>query len=264
MGIGPATDREAKARWDKFWRRDREIGRVYSNDGRVCENLARVTDVRGARVLEVGGGSGRDSLEMIGGGAEGIVLDYTLAPLELVRAQAEGAPRAPLLVCGDALALPFRDGTFDVVFHQGLMEHFRDPTGLLSENRRVLRTGGHLLVDVPQRWHAYTLVKIVLIRLNRWFAGWETQYSIRELESIVRGQGIDPVLSYGDWMAPSFAYRLLREAFLAAGIELPLYPRAPLPRLRDWRRALKRRLRRTRAAFYSFHVIGVIGRKGDA
>jgi len=38
-------------------------------------------------------------------------------------------------------------------------------------------------------------VKIVLIRLNRWFAGWETQYSIRELEEIIRRQEIAPVLS---------------------------------------------------------------------
>jgi len=62
-------------------------------------------------------------------------------------------------VCADACRMPFREGAFDLVFHQGLMEHFRDPAPLLRENARVLKRGGHLLVDVPQRFHVYTLAK---------------------------------------------------------------------------------------------------------
>ena len=45
--------------------------------------------------------------------------------------------------CGDAFALPFADGTFDVVFHQGLLEHFRNPDDLIAENARVLKPGGY-------------------------------------------------------------------------------------------------------------------------
>ena len=36
--------------------------------------------------------------------------------------------------------MPFRDGAFEVVFHQGLLEHFRDPRPLLRENARITAT----------------------------------------------------------------------------------------------------------------------------
>ena len=198
---------------------------------------------------------------MTGQGAESIILDYALTPLRLVKSQVKDGEEVPGLICGDAFFLPIRDGCIDIVFHQGLMEHFHDPCDLLEENRRVLREGGYLLVDVPQRFHIYTLLKLVLIRLNRWFAGWETQYSIKELEEIVRKHRFEPVLSYGDWMSPSIFYRLFREILFLICIELPLYPKGPFEGLKKVRVRLKEWLKTKRASFYSFHVIGVIGKK---
>jgi hypothetical protein len=37
----------------------------------------------------------------------------------------------------------------------------------------VIKKGGFALADVPQRYHLYTAVKHLLIRLNKWFCGWE-------------------------------------------------------------------------------------------
>jgi ubiquinone/menaquinone biosynthesis C-methylase UbiE len=256
-------NRDDRELWDKFWSRDRDIKKVYSNEGRVFQNLSKIVDVNGKRILEVGGGSGRDSLEMMENGAECFIVDYTMTPLKIVKSLAKDGEKVPGLVCGDALSLPFKDDSMDIVFHQGLMEHFHEPDELLRENRRVLRDGGHLLVDVPQRYHIYTLLKIILIRLNKWFAGWETQYSIRELEKIIESHNLKPVLVYGDWMSPSIFYRLLREVFFAIGVELPLYPKGPSRWLRRARIRMKEWLKARRAFFYSFHVIGVIGRKPE-
>ena len=64
------------------------------------------------------------------------MLDYSPASLALVRRQAREQGLPVHLVRADALAMPFRDGAFDVVFHQGLLEHFRDPLPLLRENAR--------------------------------------------------------------------------------------------------------------------------------
>ena len=83
-------------------------------------------------------------------------------------------------VGGNAFSLPFPDASFDLVFHQGLLEHFRqkEANNLLKENIRVLKSGGLLLVDVPQRYHIYTVMKHILIALDKWFAGWEREFSI--------------------------------------------------------------------------------------
>src|SRR5205085_9721447 len=135
-------------------------------------------------------GSGRDLLELAERGASGFVLDYSPASLELVRRQAAQRGLAVGLVRADALALPFRDGAFDVVFHQGLLEHFRDPDPLLRDNARVAARGGRVIVDVPQTFHLYTLMKQTLIAFGVWFAGWETQFTPAALEARIAATGL--------------------------------------------------------------------------
>ncbi len=110
------------------------------------------------------------------------------------------------LVKADAFALPFEEGTFDLVFHQGFLEHFHDPHIILEEQRRVLKTGGHILVDVPQKYSLYTLRKQIAIRRGTWFAGWETQYSLRQLEKIMERSGFSVVNTYAWGMAASYGW----------------------------------------------------------
>lgn len=54
-------------------------------------------------------------------------------------------------VAGDAAALPFRDGVFDIVFCSEVIEHVPDPDGLVAELRRVLRPGGVAVVSTINR-----------------------------------------------------------------------------------------------------------------
>ena len=49
----------------------------------------------------------------------------------------------------NALALPFREGVFDVVIATAIIEHVRDETRLLSECQRVLRKGGLFILTTP-------------------------------------------------------------------------------------------------------------------
>ncbi len=46
----------------------------------------------------------------------------------------------------DALALPFDDGSFDIVGISNSLHHFENPRRMLDEALRVLRVGGHLAV----------------------------------------------------------------------------------------------------------------------
>src|SRR5258708_7265618 len=50
---------------------------------------------------------------------------------------------------GDALDLPFGDGTVDAIVMLDIVEHIADPAAVFAEARRVLRRGGALLVRGP-------------------------------------------------------------------------------------------------------------------
>jgi ubiquinone/menaquinone biosynthesis C-methylase UbiE len=259
--MNPDDYSEARERWQRYWAEREDIDDVYSNEGRIVRELLPLIEGAGTRVLEVGAGSGRDSVALARAGAAVVVLDYVPSSLETARRVAEREGCGVALVCGDARAMPFKSGCFDVVFHQGLMEHFKDPRPLLDENRRVLKRGGHLLVDVPQKFHVYTAVKHLLIAVDKWFAGWETEYTIRELEHLVAERGFKVVRSYGDWMVPGFFYRSLRYVLARSGLaRLPKYPKG-LPLLRNLGEAARSWLRKRRIAFYTYHVIGTVARK---
>lgn len=103
----------------------------------------------GGRVLEVGCGPGRLSIALARRrGLEVAGLDLDPAMIERARASAERAADSsrPSFRVGDVAALPFPDGSFDLVVSTFSMHHRADPAAGLVEIGRVLRPGGRALV----------------------------------------------------------------------------------------------------------------------
>jgi SAM-dependent methyltransferase len=65
-------------------------------------------------------------------------------------------------VRGDIGALPFRDGSFDLVTANMVVEHLQDPAGQFAEIRRVLRPGGTLLLHTPNALGYRTIMSRVV------------------------------------------------------------------------------------------------------
>jgi len=214
----------------------------------------------GKKILEVGAGTGRDGLRLVDLGATVFLLDYSDRSLEMMKEIIAQEKKQVFLIKADAEALPIKENALDVVFHQGLLEHFRDPIPLLNENYRVLDRGGVCLIDVPQRYHIYTLLKHILILMNAWFAGWETEFSVRQLRNLLQGVGFDMRSFYGDWMRPSLLYRLLREVFKRIGIRLPMYPKG-ITILRNLRAQIRTRITKHSWSWYTCLDLGAIAEK---
>jgi SAM-dependent methyltransferase len=117
----------------------------------------------GERVLDLGCGTGRFVAALRDAGADAVGVE--LAETALRRAR-ENAPGADLRLVEPDGSLPLDHGSFDLVWCSEVLEHVPDTAHLLLEARRVLRSGGRLLVTVP--YHGR--LKNVLIALLRFDA----------------------------------------------------------------------------------------------
>lgn len=109
----------------------------------------------GERVLDLAAGTGTSSTVLARDGASCVACDFSLGMLEVGAARFRGPPHqvtgprdrsAVSFVAGDALALPFRGGAFDVVTISFGLRNVADPVAALAEMRRVTRPGGRLLI----------------------------------------------------------------------------------------------------------------------
>ncbi|KAK0662641.1 Demethylmenaquinone methyltransferase [Lasiodiplodia hormozganensis] len=117
---------------------------------------------RGMRVLDVGCGPGTIMTDLAaivagpspnsndddGSGGHVIGVDYSASVLAVARAHAERVGVDSTAISfrqADAYALPFADGTFDVVHANQVVQHVADPVRAVREMRRVARPDGGIV-----------------------------------------------------------------------------------------------------------------------
>jgi len=117
-----------------------------------AEHLARyrwaARWVEGKSVLDVACGTGYGSDVLRRAGALRVVsVDLSAPALGFARRKYPG----PLYVRADALTLPFKGESFDVVNSLETIEHLPDPVRFLMNVRPLLRVGGSLVLSMPNR-----------------------------------------------------------------------------------------------------------------
>lgn len=113
-------------------------------------------------MLDLGCGEGRHAIAVnVIDGVDVVGVDLSAADLATARQRhaqfrTKPADAAPVslfgLLAGDALRLPFADGSFDAVICSEVLEHIPDFRAALDEIVRVLKPGGRLCVSVPRPW----------------------------------------------------------------------------------------------------------------
>ena len=104
----------------------------------------------GMDLLDVGCGPASITADLAERVAPGrvVALDAAAGALEAARAtlHERGLSEQVEVTCGDVMALPFEDASFDVVHAHQVLQHLADPVGALAEMRRVTRPGGIVAV----------------------------------------------------------------------------------------------------------------------
>ena len=134
-------------------------------------------------VLEIGAGSGAMAVELLAAhpGLTMTVTDFDLAMVDAARDRLTPFAGRVTARQADATALPFDDGTFDVVLSWVMLHHTVEWEKALAEAVRVVRPGGHivgydLLATAPLRYlHRGDEAHLRLIRLP------ELREALREL-----------------------------------------------------------------------------------
>jgi len=99
----------------------------------------------GSRVLDVGTGTG-DFLPLLARrGCTAIGVDFALPMMRVGRAKLGSHGEQAAFVAGDALRLPFRDGSVEGVINGFLLRNVADLHGTLAEMRRVVKPGGRVV-----------------------------------------------------------------------------------------------------------------------
>ena len=158
--------------WDDYWSRSEAAGnRFYQGIATVYRRAVitrRLTrEVKrvfrsGEKILHAGCGSGhvdernQDYIRIT-------AVDTSLRALDIY---SRCVPGAEAVCHASIFDLPFADGTFDGVYHLGVIEHFsaEEIQSILRELRRVLKPSGRMLLFWPHRlatsvavlklWHA--------------------------------------------------------------------------------------------------------------
>lgn len=96
----------------------------------------------GRRVLEVGCGRGSLSAYFADAGWDCTLLDISPNAIDVARKAFAAQGLKACFEIGDCLALPFSEGSYDLVFSIGLLEHFENIDRVIAEQARVLAPGG--------------------------------------------------------------------------------------------------------------------------
>jgi ubiquinone/menaquinone biosynthesis C-methylase UbiE len=105
------------------------------------ETAVALPRVRGRDLLEVGCGTGLVLQRLAPHARRAVGVDLSEGMLR------RAAARGLRVVQGDAVRLPFRDATFDVVVSFKVLAHVERIDDALAEMARVVRPGGHLVLE---------------------------------------------------------------------------------------------------------------------
>jgi ubiquinone/menaquinone biosynthesis C-methylase UbiE len=131
--IGTAGQKEV---WERAYRQEHPLWRGASD--------LRMDNLKG-RVLELGCGDGKTAIAMVETGLNVVGLDLSRTALTTLKKRTDSNNLS--LIQGDAIELPFKDGSFDSVAAVHFIDHFLSSYRheLVREIDRVLATGGFII-----------------------------------------------------------------------------------------------------------------------
>jgi len=212
--------------WDKYWQESKisNLDEVITNDPlyRLLKRLIKFPSYKkNLKILEAGCGSGIRTLALLKEFQKYhlrcTLVDLSKEALLLAKKNAEQNNIKATFLTANIFKLPFPDESFDVVWNEGVIEHFdgKKRYEIFQEMARVCKINGQIIVISPNALNPfYTIAKKYLTIKKQWIYGFEKPYTIFELKNKMKKAGIKPITMSGAGVIRSFfsALNLIQEA----------------------------------------------------
>lgn len=141
-----------KSYWDAAWQEEirYRLPRNVTSSARNLQRLLRQRIKPGMRVLEIGFAPGK-MLAWVAKILQAKVagIDYSDRGFSMARRLFDVLHIDADLRHEDVFAATFDPGSFDVVYSNGVIEHFDDPTEMVRRHVVLLKPGGFALIAIP-------------------------------------------------------------------------------------------------------------------
>lgn len=172
-----------------------------------------------SNILEVGSGSGILVSFFQKRGMFSVGMDRSMMPLNVAKSKF-GASN---LISGDMFQIPFKTNSFDVVWNEGVLEHFKEPTNLAACKEMCRVSKNLVIIAVPNKYTIWPIRKTLLKATKKWPYGYEESYSPNRLKKLMEESGLIVETIKGIRVMPPIKERKKMSDFLALGtLTLPL------------------------------------------
>ena len=124
----------------------------------VKEMVSKFIQVENATVIDIGCGEGGLSIAFAKENSKVLSLDIDPERVKRSKIRAEEEGVEVNFVVADGLRLPFRSFSFDIIICNDLIEHVPEPQRLMEDCNRVLKKGGILYLQTPNRMSPYEII----------------------------------------------------------------------------------------------------------
>jgi len=219
MTTPPVCDYTDSDYQTSFWEKG---GRAYED---ACEALAlkKLLPARGAHLLELGAGAGRNTPRYTGYDRI-TLLDYSRTQLEQARAKLGDSPRNKF-VAADVYRLPFVEGAFDGATMIRTLHHMADAPAALAQVRRVLSGDAAFILEFANKRNLKSMLRY-LLKKQDW-----SPYTIDPVEYLELNFDFHPV-AIRQWMKEA-GFRIER-AITVSHFRMALLKRAVPTGLLAW------------------------------
>lgn len=194
---------KAVHKWDTYYNKKNWFARfvdfflIESYFSKVFENdLKRITKKRKGKTIELGCGAGMMSSRLAHQGYEVSVLDISQNALNAAKQNFDRLGVQGTFIQGDMFKSGLDGESYDIVWNQGVIEHFDDIEGAIKSMNNLVKKEGYLVIFVPAHNSPLHMVYTILSALKLKFL-WPVDDQIffkkKQLFEAMKKANVDPV-----------------------------------------------------------------------